>query len=200
MQEILWQALEGFAAMPLWEWLAVFLGVGYIIAASKENLLAWVFGFFGTLIYTILFWNGSLLSSSILNFYYMVMSFYGFYLWSKKGENKPAVTVHSLTKKQFAFIIVTGSLSFLSVGYLFGEHFSAKEPYLDAFVFVFSLIATWMLAHKTLETWLLWMVVDSVGVVLYFKAGYYPTVLLFILYVILAVYGYMSWRKAKHEV
>lgn len=200
MQDILVQALKGFEAMPLWEWLAVLLGVGYIIAASKENLLAWVFGFFGTLIYTILFWNGSLLSSSILNFYYMVMSFYGFYLWSKKGGSKPTVTVNSLTKKQFSLIILGGNIAFVLVGYLFGEYFSAQEPYLDAFVFVFSLIATWMLAHKTLETWLLWMVVDSAGVVLYFKAGYYPTVLLFILYIILAVYGYMSWRKVKHEV
>jgi nicotinamide mononucleotide transporter len=64
---------------------------------------------------------------------------------------------------------------------------------------IFSGIATWMMAKKILENWLYWMVVDSTAAVLYYKSGYLATIVLFILYVILAFYGYASWRKAYHD-
>ncbi len=194
------QALQGFVTMPFWEWIAVIFGVGYVVFASKESVWAWVFGFFGTLIYTVLFWNGALLSSAILNFYYMVMAIYGFYLWSRKKEESDAVAVHRLNKKIIKMILIGGVVGCVVIGYLFGEYFDAKMTYLDAFVFVFSLIATWLLAHKIIENWLIWIVVDSAGVYLYFQAGYYPTVLLFFLYIGLSIYAYLSWKKSLYEV
>ena len=190
--------LDAFSAMPLWEVTAVVFGIAYVILAAKESLWTWLFAFFGTLIYTILFWDGALLSSSILNFYYMVMALYGFILWRGNKKNKELeITSWSLQKN--SIIIAFGIVLSMVLGFLFDTYTEAKFVYLDAFVMVFSVIATWMLAQKVLENWLYWIVVDSAAVVLYWKSGYVATVVLFILYVLLAFYGYASWRNVFNE-
>jgi nicotinamide mononucleotide transporter len=194
MQEIVGSALAGFGAMPLWEWLAVVCGIAYVLLAAKESKLAWVFAFFGTLIYTILFWQGALLSSSLLNFYYMLMAIYGYRLW-RESKEKPTLKITRLGIDKSILLFGVATLISLGLGYLFGAYFSAKFAYLDAFVFTLSLVATWMMAQKILENWLFWVMIDSAAIVLYFQSGYYPTVLLFMLYVVLAIYGYRAWRK-----
>ena len=84
MQEL----LDALNLMSLWEITAALLGVAYVILAAKESLWTWIFGFASTLIYTIIFWEGALFSSSLLNFYYMLMAVYGFYSWRKGQENE----------------------------------------------------------------------------------------------------------------
>lgn len=186
---------EAFSLMSSWELLAVAFGIAYVLLAAKESLWTWLFAFLGTLIYTILFWEGALLSSSLLNFYYMVMAVYGFILWSG-GKNGKELEVSSYTLNKNITIITIGLLIALMLGYLSETYTEAKFVYFDAFVLTFSVIATWLLANKILENWLYWIVTDSVALILYFKSEYYVTVILFIIYVILAFWGYYSWRKA----
>lgn len=190
--------VEAFSLMSNWELLAVVFGIAYVLLAAKESLWTWLFAFFGTLIYTILFWEGALFSSSLLNFYYMVMAVYGFMLW-RGGKDSEELTVSSYTLSKNISIIGMGLLVSLFIAYLTQTYTDAKFVYLDAFVLTFSVIATWMLANKILENWLYWIVTDSVAVVLYFKSEYYATVMLFVLYVILAFWGYYSWNKDRGE-
>ncbi|HQR73497.1 MAG TPA: nicotinamide riboside transporter PnuC [Sulfurovum sp.] len=192
--------MDAFAAMSYWELLAVGFGIAYILLAAKESLWTWFFAFFGTLIYTILFWHDALLSSAILNFYYMGMAFYGFYLW-RGGTKKEELPISSWSVYLHGKIILAGLVLSLTGGYISDRYLGANFAYLDTFVMVFSVIATWMLAKKILENWLYWIVVDSVAIVLYWKSGYLATIVLFVLYVILAVYAYVSWRSsvAQHR-
>lgn len=194
MQEI----INSFALMSNWELLAVAFGIAYVLLAAKESLWTWFFAFFGTLIYTILFWEGALVSSSLLNFYYMIMAIYGFILWRGGREEKP-LSISTYTVSQHTKVIIGGLIGSVVLGYLSDTYLNANFAYLDAFVMTFSIIATWMLANKILENWLYWMVVDSAGTYLYFKSEYYATVVLFALYVILAFWGYYSWNKEYHE-
>jgi len=190
--------VDAFAIMSKWEIIATLFGIAYVILAAKESLWTWFFAFFGTLIYTIIFWEGALVSSSILNFYYMVMAIYGFILWRGGTESKPLeISRYSISKN--ITIILVGLVISLILGYLSDTYLRANFAYIDAFVMTFSVIATWMLANKILENWLYWMVVDSVGVFLYLKSGYYATVVLFILYVLLSFYGLYSWYKDMSE-
>jgi nicotinamide mononucleotide transporter len=193
------EALAGFGTMSVLEWIAVLFGVAYVVLAAKESLWAWFFAFWGTLIYTILFWEGSLISSFLLNIYYMVMAIYGFILWGKKSS-QDEVHIHRIGYKNAFLLFIGFGLLSLVLGYLFGRYFAANEPYLDAFVFTLSLVATYMMAQKMLENWLFWIVVDSAGIVLYYKSGYYPTVVLFSLYVALGVYGYLQWKRLETTV
>ena len=96
-------------------------------------------------------------------------------------------------------VIFAGIAASLIIGYLSHTHADAKHAHLDAFVMVFSIIATWMLAKKILQTWIFWIVIDIAAIVLYWKSGYHATIILFALYVVLAFYGYASWRKAYRE-
>jgi len=190
--------VNAFVAMPAWEVLAVVLGITYVILAAKESLWAWVFAFFSTIIYTVLFWEGALVSSSFLNLYYMIMAVYGFILW-RGGDDGEALEVTFWKNRKILVVIFAGFIVSMFTGYLSHTYADAKHAYLDAFVMIFSIIATWMLAKKILQTWLLWIVIDSAAVVLYWKSGYHATIILFVLYVILAFYGYASWRKACRE-
>ena len=187
---------DAFAMMSGWELLAVAFGIAYVLLAAKESLWTWLFAFLGTFIYTLLFWEGALLSSSLLNFYYMIMAVYGFVLW-RGGKSGKELEVSSYTLSKNLSIITAGLVLSLVIGYLSDTYAKANFAYLDAFVMVFSVMATWMLANKILENWLYWIVVDSAGVYLYFKSEYYATVVLFALYVVLAFWGYYSWKKEK---
>ena len=190
--------LSALALLPMWEVIAMTLGIAYIILIAKESLWGWVFGFFSTLIYTILFWEGALVSSSFLNFYYMIMAGYGYYSWNKVEEDKKlSITTYPISKN--IKIIVTGVILTIIMGYLSTTYSNAQHAYMDAFVMVFSIIATWLLTQKILENWLYWLVIDMVAIVLYWKSGYLVTVLLFGIYIVLGVFGFIAWRREFKE-
>jgi nicotinamide mononucleotide transporter len=96
--------------------------------------------------------------------------------------------------------IISAVVLSLAAGYLLSKYTPARLPYLDAHVMIFSVLATWMLAHKIIETWIYWIVIDMAAMTLYWSTGYYVTILLFMSYVVLSVYGYLSWRKASREI
>lgn len=190
---------DAFAAMSMWELVAVAFGIAYILLAAKESLWTWFFAFFGTFIYTILFWEGALVSSSLLNFYYMIMAFYGFVLWRNGGEQGQELEISRWSPKRHIVTLLLGTIIALVLAYISDTYTEAKFAYLDTFVMVFSVIATWMLAKKVLETWIYWIVIDSTAIVLYWKTGYIATIVLFVIYVFLAFYAYASWKKAFNE-
>lgn len=187
-----------FAQMSGWEILAVVFGISYVLLAAKESLWAWFFGFLSTLIYTLIFWEGALVSSSLLNFYYMGMAVYGFILWRSGGEKGKELEITGWSVKKNIVMIIAGLFIAAVLGYVSDTYTDAKFAYLDTFVMVFSVLATWMLANKILENWLYWMVIDSAAIVLYWQSGYLATIVLFALYILLAFYGYSSWRKVKY--
>ena len=180
--------------MSSWEITAALLGVVYVILAAKESLWTWVFGFFSTLIYTIIFWEGALVSSSLLNFYYMLMAVYGFYAW-RKGKENEELKISTYSFLNNVKFIATGLLFSLIIGYVSTTYTDAKLAYMDAFVLVFSVIATWMLTQKILENWLYWLLIDSVAIVLYWNTGYLATVMLFMVYIVLGIYAYFIWKN-----
>jgi len=190
---------SAFAQMSGWEILAVVFGIAYVLLAAKESLWTWLFAFLSTIIYTVLFWEGALVSSSLLNFYYMIMAVYGFILWRSGGEKGEELEISQWSLKKNVTVIIVGIILAVIFGYVSDTYTEARFAYLDTFVMVFSVIATWMLAKKVLETWIYWMVVDSAAIVLYWKSGYLATIILFVLYVILAFYAYYTWWKTYHE-
>jgi len=86
-------------------------------------------------------------------------------------------------------------------GYLMANYTPAAFPYLDTFTTVFAVFATYLVTQKVLENWLYWLVIDAISIYLYIEKGLIPTTVLFIIYVIIAVYGYFKWqsiyRKSK---
>lgn len=192
------QILAGFEAMSGWEYIAVMLGLAYLILVMKESLWCWPAAFISTLIYTILFWQGALLMESLLSFYYLLMAVYGWWQWRKVDQNtgvSESRTIVTWTLTTHIKWITTATVLSVILGYIMDEHTHAKMAYLDSFTTVFAVMTTYMVTQKVLENWLYWIVIDLASIFLYVEMNYYPTAILFVLYTGLAWQGYKIWRK-----
>ena len=183
--------------MTSWEILAVFLSVTYLILAIKQNLWCWVAAFISTLIYSILFFDASLLMDSALNIFYLIMAVYGWYSWkygNAKNQNvELEISTYGLSKN---IKIILGLIVLsLILGYIMANYTSADFAYLDTFTTVFAVFTTYTLTKKVLENWLYWIVIDSVSIYIYINKGFYLTAVLFALYTILAFVAYNNWKK-----
>jgi nicotinamide mononucleotide transporter len=187
--------LDALSQLPLLETAAVILGIIFVILSARESVWCWVAGFFSTLIYTYIFWKGGLFSSTLLNFYYMCMSVYGFIVWKRGDKEEGKLSITSWPLARHAGVVLVTILLSITTGYLLTNYTDANFAYLDAHVMLFSALATWMLARKIIETWIYWIFIDSMAITLYWMAGFRTTILLFIVYIVLSIYGYLSWQK-----
>lgn len=191
--------IEAFLALSGWEVFATTLGIAYVILAAKESIWCWPTAFVSTLIYTVLFWEGQLPMQAILNFYYMAMAVYGFMLWTKHSKNDETLKVKTWGwQKNIAYIVIASVLS-IGIGYYLDISSGTQLPFLDSAVMVFSVINTWLMAQKILENWLYWLVIDAAAIYLYWQTGYYVTIIMFSVYLVLAIYGYKEWRESFKE-
>ena len=183
--------------MTSWEMVAVLLSVTYLLLAIKQSLWCWVAAFISTLIYTVLFFDASLLMDSALNLFYLVMAIYGWYSWKYgNGINKDEeleITSYGLLKN----LKIIGTLIIVSLilGYIMANYTRADFAYLDTFTTVFAVFTTYTLTKKILENWLYWIVIDSVSIYIYINKGFYLTAVLFAFYTVLAFIAYNNWKK-----
>jgi len=199
MSEWLTFIVDAFAVMSGWEIVAALLGMAYIIFASRESQWCWPLAFISTLIYTVLFWEGQLPMQALLNFYYIGMAVYGYMLWRKHGIAKDNLAITSWSwNKQLIFILIGTVLSLITAYYLKVSE-TSQRPYLDASVTIFSVMNTFLMAKKIIQNWLYWVVINAAAVVLYAQSGFYATVILFAIYTVLAVIGYIHWLKLYQQ-
>ncbi len=204
MMDFVTQILSGFTAMSHWEYIAVALSMAYLLLAIKENLWCWPAAFFSTLIYTIMYWNGALLMESLLNFYYMYMAVFGWVVWRKGKANQAQRLITSWPVNRHIILIVLTALVSLAIGYVMQNYTHADFAYLDSFTTCFAVVTTYLVAKKVLENWLYWIVIDAASMYLYYEKGYYPTLVLFVFYTVMAAWGFKTWyeeyeqSQAKH--
>jgi len=192
------QSVFSAQSMSPWEAVAVVFAMAYLLLAVRENILCWLFALLSTAIYTVLFWDVSLLMESALNVYYMAMAVYGWQQWTRGGKSvdgKPhSLEVQFMSSRQHVLVIAVITVLTAASGYLLGEHSSAAWPYVDSFTTWASVITTYLVTRKYLQNWLYWIVIDTVSIPLYIDRGLNLTALLFIAYVVIAVVGYFKWR------
>lgn len=187
--------INALLIMSGWEIIASLLGIGYVILAARESQWCWPLAFVSTLIYTILFWEGQLPMQALMNFYYMGMAVYGYLLWRKHGNTEDNLAINSWSwSQQVLFLAIGVVLTIATVSYL-NSIDASQSPYLDAGVTVFSILNTVLMARKVLQNWLYWIVIDAAAIVLYAQNGYYATIVMYSVYLILAVIGFISWQN-----
>ncbi len=183
-------------SLNILESIAVLLSIAYVILAAKEIIIAWYCAFLSVSIYIYLCIKAQLYAETFLQVFYLIMAVVGWYKWKfKKSENKSEKRIIQLPLKHHFINILLSSIATIITGYLLGKYSQAASPYMDAFTTVFSLYATWMVAQKVLENWLYWIVIDLVSFFLYTSRNLYLTGLLYIIFTLLATYGYFSWKK-----
>jgi nicotinamide mononucleotide transporter len=184
---------EGIIATSLIEWLAVISSIIYVILAAKRLILCWLFAFIGSALFVYLCYIGGLYIESILQLFYVAMAVVGWLTWKKlKSENsnikKWGLNNHLLN------ILISGLVA-VALGYYFDKHTNQASPYVDAFTTCYSLSATFMVTRKILGNWVYWIVIDLVSIYLYAQRDYNLTAVQYGLFTILAVIGFMAWRK-----
>lgn len=191
---------QAWLVMSWWEVAAVLLGLAYLILAMFERISCWYAAFFSTAIYTFLFWDVNLLMDSALQVYYMAMAVYGWWQWQQPGDgNKTNLAINQWRWKTHCAVIgLIVGLS-LASGYLLDKNTQAEWVYLDSFTTWGAVITTYMVTKKVLENWLYWLVIDAIAAYLYFDRGLYLTSLLFYLYLVIVIFGYLQWRRLYRQ-
>ena len=179
------------------EILGVIFSIAYLIFSIRQNILLWPLGIASALCYMVVFFQSKFYADMGLNGYYVVISIYGWILWKKgSGESGTGLAVSRLGKRQALILFLITALAFAGIGVILDRFTDSPVPYWDAFTTALSFTATWMLARKILENWILWIIVDAVSMALYLYRGLYPTLLLFAIYTTMAVIGYLKWKQS----
>ena len=198
-ESVLQAIIDGLLALSGWEVFAALLGMGYIIFAARESQWCWPLAFVSTLIYTVLFWEGQLPMQALLNFYYMGMAIYGFVLWRGHKQAESNIAIHSWPISYNVAFLVVGTVLSVLIGFYLHQSQASQNPYLDASVTVFSVLNTWLMARKVLQNWLYWIIIDASAIVLYWQAEFYATVVLFAIYTVLAIVGFINWQRLFNQ-
>jgi nicotinamide mononucleotide transporter len=180
------------------EILGVIASILFTIFSIKQKPVAWIFGFFSAALYAYVYFHTKLYASMSLQGYYLAISVYGWFYWIKGEKKENSESKRPVIQVPFRQIFSIGLIWIainLVVWWILGHYTDSPYPVLDSFTTTGGIIATWMLAQKYIENWLLWIVIDITSAGLYLHIALYPTAVLFIVYIILAITGYLEWRK-----
>lgn len=180
------------------EVVAASLGFVAIYLQIRQNVWYWIVSIIMVTMYIYIYIDARLYADMSLQVYYLGISFYGWYMWlfgKKENDHKSELPVSVSSGKLLQLLGIISIVLFFIIAW-FLKHFTNSDlPYWDSFTTSLSFVATWMLARKKIENWLVWIVVDAVSVGIYIFKGLYPTAILFLFLTVLAYVGYRRWKR-----
>ena len=179
------------------EIIAVFFGLWSVWCAKKDNILVFPTGIVSTLIYVYLLWKWSLLGDMMINGYYFIMSIYGWYHWTRKKENTVEFPISRITNREkvVSIIIFTLSILFVIIVYIYFNKFTTWSAYVDTLITGIFFVGMWLMAKRKIENWIFWIIGDAISIPLYFIKGFTFTSFQYIVFTIIAIFGYLEWKK-----
>ncbi len=191
-------------------------GIIYVFLEIRQNLWLWPVGIITSAVYISVFFTGKLYADMSLQGYYLIISVLGWYWWvrNRKGEGekrrkgeeekgvegengnmKGELKVTRLKLRTGIILSLVFVLLYLIMWFVLSRYTDSPVPGWDSFITSASIIATWMLARKIYEHWILWIIVNFVAAFLFLTRGLYPTVILYIVYGIMSFAGLRAWKK-----
>jgi len=190
--------LLNYISLHWFEIIAATLGIIAIYFQIKVKPFYWIISLVVSSMYIVVYFSAKLYADMSMQFYYVGMSIYGLYVWLSGNNNSDKKTIPISKIKNFKswiIIVLISALSFIIIGYILKNFTDSNVPWWDSFTTSLSFVATWMLARKKIENWLVWIVVDATSVALYIYKQLYPTTILFIVLTLLAIVGYFQWKR-----
>jgi nicotinamide mononucleotide transporter len=186
-----WVEIIGALFMLLYLWFEI-----------KQHNAIWIIGIISAAFYVYIFYEAKFYADMALNIYYALASVYGLVIWQRGGfaktagqGTKPEKAVTRTSPRAAAYLGLAALAAFVVLAGILARCTDSPVPYGDAFTTALSIVAMWMLAHKLIEQWGVWFVVNTVSMGLYFWRGLYPTAVLFLIYSIASIIGYYQWKK-----
>jgi nicotinamide mononucleotide transporter len=191
-------------------------GIIYVFLEIRQTIWLWPLGIITSGVYVWVFFTSKLYADMSLQSYYVIISVLGWYWWirgtgqeakstdcgemeSKEGEDSTVLNVSRLKLKTGIALAVAFIILYFIMWIVLSNLTDSPVPGWDSFLTSLSIIATWMLARKIYEHWYLWIIVNTVSVILYFTRGLFPTVILYSVYTMMSFTGLRVWKKTIPE-
>jgi len=182
----------------------VITGIIYVILEARQNKLLWPLGFITSAVYVWVFFDSKFYADMGLQVYYVLISVYGWFAWTRNPKSATKESERTKNSKLQVSNIPLKSAVILGIVFLgtwtllyhvLSNYTDSTVPFGDSFTTAIAIVATWMLTRKFIEQWYLWMIANVVSIALYAYKGLYPTVILYVVYAAMSIYGYLEWRK-----
>lgn len=201
---IIQEFTEGIKQTGWLEYMAVFAGIGSVWFSKKENILVFPIGLINTIIYIYLSVKGHLFGEASVNFYYTIMSIYGWWLWTRTNSKKqPIVVITSSTAKEWAihigFFLAFYISLFLVLTAIKDSFAPGAIPWADAFASAAAYTGMWLMAKKKVESWIWWILTNIASIPLYFVKGFVFTSVYYLILLVLAILGLIEWERKKQN-
>lgn len=181
------------------EAIAVIFGLLSVWYAKKENLLVYPTGIVSVLIYVYICFFAGLYADMGINFFYFLMSVFGWYKWTRKDQTNHSIPITWCNW----WIQISGVLAaiffFFILRYLLINFTDSTVPNIDALTTAIFIVAMWLMALKKIENWIYWIVGDLITIPMFFHKGLVLTSFQYTVFLILAVLGYLEWRNKINE-
>ncbi len=173
-------------------------GVAGVWLTIKEHWLCFPVGLVNVGVSLFLFYDQKLYSDTVQQGVYILLLSYGWYRW-KNSKVKESLKVSYMNPMMLVSVGAAFLLISISMGYFFDTRTDADVPYLDAIATALSFGAQFLIARKKIENWLIWMVVNMLYIGIYSYKGLYLYAVLFFVYLVLAVKGYLAWNASLKQ-
>jgi nicotinamide mononucleotide transporter len=197
MFDLLFQQYSDYQTLDIsLEIIAVVFGILSVWFSKKNNILVYPTGMISTSIFTYLLFKWSLLGDMVINAYYFMMSIYGWYIWTRKVNNiVTPISKVSSPEKITSLIIFFCSLSFVYGIYNYFDKWGSYTSYIDNFTTAVFFVAMWLMANRKIENWIFWIIGNIISIPLYFYKGLTFTSIQYIIFTVIAISGYYTWKK-----
>ena len=196
--EFLFGQYSGYATIDIvLELIGILFGLLSVWYAKKNTVWVYPTGMISTAIFVYLLLKWALLGDMIINAYYFVMSVYGWYYWSKKEDEVIVHPITSTSKKEVktAVLLFVASILFVFWVYQAFDKWKDWTAYVDTFTTAIFFVGMGLMARRKIGHWLFWIVGDIISIPLYFYKGLTLTSFQYIIFTLIAIYGYRSWKK-----
>lgn len=204
--------MEDFLTAHWLDIVTTVLGLAYILLEYRASLWMWVVGFAMQALGIVLYYQKGLYADCGMEFYYLSMTVYGYWKWVRGNQrdrsfdtsadssdpqprNLGGLEITHIPPRLLVRWSAIMAAVWALIYWLLVTYTNSNVPLADSFTTALSLIGIWALAHKYLEQWFIWIAVDVVTSILYFYKDIPFKASLYALYVIIAIFGYMKWRR-----
>lgn len=203
MQQLVQQFLDDIRQTSFLEYIAVFAGITSVWFSKKENILVYPIGLVNTTIYIYLSFKFHLIGEASVNFYYTVVSIYGWILWTRKDQHQKTIlhittSSHKEWLMQLGFFAIFYVIIFLALSYL-KTWFSGAIPWADAFASATAYTGMWLMAKKKVESWYWWIATNVASIPLYFVKHLVFTSVYYGVLLVLAFSGLIEWQRRRKQ-
>ncbi|MFU8925160.1 nicotinamide riboside transporter PnuC [Acinetobacter puyangensis] len=178
---------------------AVVVSIIGVALTIKRNMLCWFFNFVAFVLYAYLFYTFKLYGETILQFFFILVNFYGFYNWLKGKQQDHEIRIEPITKSVVMLQMLLAAFAGLLFGLILKNFTDAAVPMLDSQLAAFSLLATYWTSRKHIATWILWVFVDIVYVGMFMYKDLWLTAALYAAFVVMAAFGWWQWLQVKQK-